>query len=72
MPNLTIFDKVRLVMGAGAGILGALGFALGGAGLVYAWLTGHRDPIHGGAMVAAAGGPVFLAGVVFLVIAAVV
>ena len=71
MSNPTIFEKIRLVIAAGAGLVGASGFALGGAGLAYARLTGHRDPIHGGAMLAAAGGPVFLAGVVLLVIGAV-
>ncbi len=71
MRNLTILDKTRLAIAGGAGLVGALGFAVGGAGLVYARLTGHRDPFHGGAMLAAAAGPVFLAGVVLLVIAAV-
>jgi len=71
MTNLTIVDKIRLVIAAGAGLVGAFGFALGGAGLAYAWLTGHRDALHGGAMLAAAGGPLFLAGVVLLVVAAV-
>jgi hypothetical protein len=71
MTNLTIFDKIRLVIAAGAGLIGAFGFVLGGASLAYAWLTGHRDPVHGGAMLAAAGGPVFLAGVVLLVFAVV-
>jgi hypothetical protein len=71
MTNLTIVDKIRLVIAAGVGLVGAFGFALGGAGLVYARLTGHRDSLHGGAMLAAAGGPLFLAGVMLLVLAAV-
>jgi hypothetical protein len=71
MNNLTIVDRIRLVIAAGAGLVGTFGFALGGAGLAYARLTGHRDSLHGGAMLAAAAGPVFLAGVVLLVFAAV-
>jgi hypothetical protein len=44
MTNLTIVDKIRLAIATGLGFVGAFGFAFGGAGLAYAWLTGHRTP----------------------------
>ncbi len=69
MPKLTVVQRIRLALAAAAGLLGALGFLLGGWGLVYAWLTGHRDPFHGGAMLASTAAPIFLVGTLLLMMA---
>ncbi len=69
MPKLTVVQRIRLALAAAAGLLGAFGFLFGGWGLAYAWLTGHRDPFHGGAMLASTAAPIFLVGTLLLMMA---
>ena len=68
----SIGDKIRVAVAGTAGLIGGCGFLLGVGGLLYARLTGSRDPIHHGAMLAGSAAFVFLASLPCLLVAVII
>jgi hypothetical protein len=72
MRVVKLSDKIRVAIAGASGLVGGCGFLLGGVGFVYAKLTGYRDPLHAGAMLAGSAAFVFISSLPFLLVAAIV